>query len=128
MEEPVAGGGLEALVREHAALRRVATLVAREPPSSEVFATVTRETGQLLGAARATLLRVADPEHALVVASWSDGTAPAIPEGHVGPIGDGGILGVMLREPRPVRIDDFDAVGPGIVSGMLRDLGVVAGV
>ena len=71
MGVPRTGQGLEQLVREHAALRRVATLVAREPSPSEVFAAVTRETGELLGAQRTTLLRVASPERAVVMAGWS---------------------------------------------------------
>jgi GAF domain-containing protein len=50
------------LVREHAALPRVATLVARGPSPAEVFAAVTREAGALLGARRATLLRIESPE------------------------------------------------------------------
>ena len=47
---------LERLVREHAALRRVATLVAREPSPGEVFEAVAREVGTLLGARRAQLV------------------------------------------------------------------------
>ena len=46
---------LEQLVREHAALRRVATLVAREPSPAEVFEAVAREVGTLLGASRAQI-------------------------------------------------------------------------
>ncbi len=48
MDGPATGRGLEELVREHAALRRVATLVARETSPAVVFAAVTRETGELL--------------------------------------------------------------------------------
>jgi GAF domain-containing protein len=89
---PASSGALEELVREHAALRRVATLVAREPLPAEVFAAVTREAGTLLGAQRATLLRVASPQWAVVVASWSDGTAPPVPVGHRGALDGRGIL------------------------------------
>src|SRR5688572_26055994 len=95
-------GALEELVREQAALRRVATLVAREPSPSEVFAAVTREAALLLGAQRATLLRAECPQWAVVVASWSDGTAPPVPVGHRGAIDGRGILGQMLRTARPV--------------------------
>jgi hypothetical protein len=76
------GPVLEDLVREHAALRRVATLVARETSPAEVFTTVTRELGELLGAQRTTLLRVDSPQWAQVVAAWSDGDAPPVPVGH----------------------------------------------
>jgi hypothetical protein len=49
MKASTTGAELESLVREHAALRRVATLVASEPPRAEVFAAVPREAGTLLG-------------------------------------------------------------------------------
>jgi signal transduction histidine kinase len=123
---PTTDGALEELVREHAALRRVATLVARAPSPSEIFAAVTQEAGVLLGAQRATLLRVASLQWAEVVASWSDGTAPPVPVGHRGALDGRGILGQMLRTARPVRIEDFDEVG-GVVAALMRDLGIRSG-
>jgi signal transduction histidine kinase len=123
---PTASGSLDELVREHAALRRVATLVARAPSPSEVFAAVTREVGMLLGAQRATLLRVENPEWAVVAAGWSDGTAPPVPVGHRGALDGKGILGRMLRTARPVRIEDFDEVG-GVVAALMRELGIRSG-
>jgi len=119
---------LEQLVREHAVLRRVATFVASEPPPDEVFTAVAREAGLLLGAQRGTLLRVVNPQWAEVVASWSDGMAPALPVGHCAAIEQGrGLLGQMLQTARPVRIVDFDEVG-GVVAALMRDLGVRSGV
>jgi signal transduction histidine kinase len=123
---PTTSGALEELVREHAALRRVATLVARGPSPREVFAAVTQEAGVLLGAQRATLLRVESPEWAVVVASWSDGTAPPVPVGHRGALDGRGILGRMLQTAEPVRIEDFDEVG-GAVAALMRDLGIRSG-
>jgi signal transduction histidine kinase len=120
------GDGLRELVREHAALRRVATLVAQEPSPPDVFAAVTEEAGVLLGAQRSTLLRVASPEWAEVVASWSDGSAPPVPVGHRGALDGRGILGRMLRTARPVRIEDFDEVG-GVVAELMRELGIRSG-
>jgi len=115
---------LEELVREHAALRRVATMVARDTSPAEVFAAVTCETGQLLRAQRSTLLRVETPEWARVVAAWSNGEAPPVPVGHRGAIDEGrGVLGRMLQCPRPVRIEDFDEVG-GVVAELMRELGI----
>jgi signal transduction histidine kinase len=123
-----AGGTLEQLAREHAALRRVATLVASEPPTREVFTAVAREAGLLLRAQRGTLLRVVDPQLAEVVASWSDGGVPALPVGHRAAIEEGrGLLGQMLQTARPVRIEDFDEVG-GVVAALMRELGVRSGV
>jgi signal transduction histidine kinase len=117
---------LEQLVREHAALRRVATLVAREPSPAEVFEAVAREVGTLLGARRAQLVRVASPEEGIVAASWSDGTLQPVPVGHRAPIDGRGVLGRMLRDPRPVRIEDWDEAGGG-VAALMRSLGIRSG-
>jgi signal transduction histidine kinase len=126
VDAPTTSGALEELVREQAALRRVATLVAREPSPSEVFAVVTREAGMLLGAQRTTLLRMESSQWAVVVAAWSDGTAPPVPVGHRGALDGRGILGQMLRTRRPVRIEDFDEVG-GAVAALMRELGIRSG-
>jgi signal transduction histidine kinase len=117
---------LEELVREHAALRRVATLVAREPSPGEVFEAVAREVGTLLGARRAQLVRVVSPEEGVVAASWSDGTLQPIPVGHHARIDGRGVLGRMLQDPRPVRVEDWDEVG-GDVATIMRSLGIRAG-
>jgi signal transduction histidine kinase len=126
VDAPATNAALEEVVREHAALRRVATLVAREPAPSEVFAAVTQEAGVLLGAQRATLLRVESPKWAVVAASWSDGTAPPVPVGHRGALDGRGIVGQMLRTARPVRMEDFDEVG-GAVAALMRRLGIRSG-
>ena len=124
----LAGRSLEHLAREHAVLRRVATLVASVPPTDQVFTAVAREAALLLGARRGTLLRVVNPQWAEVVASWSDGGAPALPVGHCAAIEEGrGLLGQMLQTARPVRIEDFDEVG-GVVAALMRELGVRSGV
>jgi signal transduction histidine kinase len=101
----------------------MATLVARGPSRAEVFDAVTRETGELLGAQRSTLLRVESPERAAVMAGWSRGAVPAVPVGHTAVIDGRGILGRMLRVAAPVRVDDFDEVG-GAVAALMRRLGI----
>jgi signal transduction histidine kinase len=117
---------LEQLVREHAALRRVATLVAREPSPAEVFEAVAREVGTLLGARRAQLVRVVSPEEGIVAASWSDGTLQPVPVGNRAPIDGRGVLGRMLGDPRPVRIEEWGEVGGG-VAAVMRSLGIRSG-
>ena len=62
---------LSRLNEEQAALRRVATLVAGETPSNEVFAAVTKEVGLLLGAEITRLLRFESNGSATVAAAWS---------------------------------------------------------
>jgi signal transduction histidine kinase len=101
----------------------MATFVARGPAPAEVFAAVTRETGELLGAQRSSLLRVESPERAAIVAGWARGAAAAVPVGHTAIIDGRGILGQMLRVAAPVRIEDFDEVG-GAVAALMRRLGI----
>jgi signal transduction histidine kinase len=126
VESATTAEALEELLREQAALRRIATLVARAPLPAELFAAVTREVGMLLGAQRATLLRVVEPQWAEVAASWSDGSAPPVPVGHRGALDGRGIVGKMLRTVRPVRIEDFDEVG-GRVAALMRELEIRSG-
>ena len=50
-------------------------------------------------------------EEGIVAARWSDGTLQPVPVGHRAPIDGQGVLGRMLRDPRPVRIEDWDEAG-----------------
>jgi hypothetical protein len=54
------------LAREQAALRRVATLVARDVPPEELFAVVTKEAGRVLGTDYTTMGRY-DPDGAVTI-------------------------------------------------------------
>ena len=63
------------LAEEQAALRRVATLVARATPPEEVFAAVGEEVGQLLPVDSATMCRY-EPDGTLTfVAHWGGAVA-----------------------------------------------------
>ena len=61
------------LAETQAALRRVATLVARDASPAEVFSEVTEEAGRLLGADIASLVRLEPGNTAILVAYWSEG-------------------------------------------------------
>jgi uncharacterized protein YoaH (UPF0181 family) len=68
------------LAEEQAALRRIATLVARGVPQGDVFAAVTEEVRQLLPVSSAAMGRY-DPDGMFTtVAAWSTET-PAFPVG-----------------------------------------------
>ena len=73
---------LRGFAEEQAALRRVATLVARAAPWEEVFAAVAAEAGRLLSA-DATLMSRYDPDDAAtIVGAWTStgaGPAPSAP-------------------------------------------------
>ena len=61
---------LARLADEQAALRRVATLVARGAPPADVFDAVAEELGRLLDAGSSGLVRFEDEQTATVVAGW----------------------------------------------------------
>ncbi len=103
---------LRGFAQEQAALRRVATLVARAAPPDEVFAAVTEEAGRLLHADHSTMVRN-DPDGArTVVAAWAS-TGPAFPVGTRWSPDGQNLHTTVSRTGRPERIDDFsDASGP----------------
>ena len=63
---------MERLAEEQAGLRRVATLVARELPPAEVFASVAEEVGRLLRVEDTSVVRYEDDETATIVASSNE--------------------------------------------------------
>jgi signal transduction histidine kinase len=111
---------------EQAALRRVATLVARGAPPAEVFAAVTEEAGRVLGADYAAMARY-DPDGArTVVASWSS-TGAAFPVGSRALLGGRNVPTLVFQTGQAARIDDYaDASGP--VADAVREFGLRAAV
>jgi signal transduction histidine kinase len=110
---------LRVLVEEQAALRRVATLVARGTPPEEVFAAVVEEVGRLLSVDLASMCRYESDGTLTWVASW--GRA----EKHF-PVGsrrtlEGKNLGtIVLETGRSARIDNYAdwSSGPiGVAAG-----------
>ncbi|MHB8689971.1 MAG: sensor histidine kinase [Solirubrobacteraceae bacterium] len=103
---------LARLADEQAALRRVATLVARGVPPQELFAAVTKEVAQLLGVARAAMCRY-EPDCAVAfVAGWDccGGEFPAV--GRKWPIEEKEIAMLVARTVRPARVEGFRGEWP----------------
>jgi signal transduction histidine kinase len=121
--DDVAGGRLARMIREQAALRRVAVLVASGAPPEEVFQSVTEEAGKLLGATSAGMIRYEDSRRrARVVGRWHGTDPHGLERGSVVDIeGDTGVSQV-LRAMRPVRIRDFEG-RPGFVAQEMFRLG-----
>jgi signal transduction histidine kinase len=117
---------LQGSADEQAALRRVATLVARSAPPQEVFAAVTEETGRLLHASHAWMGRY-DPDDArTMVASWSS-TGAAVSVGGRARLGGRNLATLVFRSGRPARIDDYaDASGPA--ADIAQEMGFGASV
>jgi signal transduction histidine kinase len=103
---------LARLAEEQAALRRVATLVARATPPEQVFAAVATEVGQLLEVDFAILVRY-DPQDTLeVVGAWTRTGAPApTPVGGRLPLGGRNVTTLVYQSGRPARIDYSDVSG-----------------
>jgi PAS domain S-box-containing protein len=115
----------EALVRladEQAALRRVATLVAREASQTEVFMTIAEEVGQLLGADEVRMTRFEDDHDALVVAAWGE-HPDAFAVGSRQGLDDDGVTTRVFRTGQPARLDDY-----GILRGKVAERVRAAGL
>jgi signal transduction histidine kinase len=126
MGAPLGSEELQVLAEEQAALRRVATLVARGAPPEEVFAAVTEEVGRLLCVQYAGLGRY-EPDGAItVVAVWRL-TGNHAPVGHRWSRGEKGVGTIVFETGRPARIDSFaDVSGP--LGAAAREYGVGSGV
>jgi len=95
------------LADEQAALRRVATLVAKESSPEEVFAQVAEEAANVFGEIDCALLRDERDGAASVVAVWGAGMFTDFPMGTRLPVDGDGIAAFVLRDGRPRRIDHF---------------------
>ena len=104
-------GEVKRLADEQAALRRVATLVARQTPQGEVFAAVTEEIGRLLQVDSVEMIRYEGDRVAAVVGIWG-ALAPAVPIGTRVPLGGRNVTSLVFRTGRAARLDDYgDATG-----------------
>jgi len=103
---------------EQAALRRVATLVARAASPEKVFAAVTAEAGRLLDVHQATMSRyVADGT--IVVAAWGKAGA-AFPVGSRWTVGGHNAPTLVFRSGRPARTDGCTDVSDPITEAARR--------
>ena len=110
------------LLDEQAALRRVATLVARGALPNDVFDAVAVEVGRLIGADLAVLSRYDQGGGVTILASRPDGTAPVLPFATLPTIDPESLAAAVLRTGRPARVDDF-ADAPGPWAAQTRELG-----
>ena len=100
------------LAEEQAALRRVATLVARGVPPEELFAAVTEEIGLLLPVGSAAMGRYEPDGSFTTVAAWSTG-AVAFPVGRRWFPEGKNVTTLVFETGRPARLEDYaDASGP----------------
>jgi signal transduction histidine kinase len=121
-----ARAAIQRLVDEQAALRHVATLVARETPAADVFAAVSEEVGRLLDVSVATVYRYEDDGTVAVVANSGAAQAP-FPVGARFPLDGNSLVARVSATAAPTRIDDFADVD-GTIGERVKRLGVRCGV
>ena len=119
---------LGVLAEQQAALRRVATLVARGVPASEIFPAVAHELARSLDAANASLWRYESDGTATLVAARDDpAQAEKMPVGTRWPLEGENIAAMVAESGRPARMDSHDAAA-GVAASLIRRLGLRGGV
>jgi signal transduction histidine kinase len=103
---------LRRLADEQAALRRLATLVARAAEPQGVFDAVCEETGRLLGACSVTLARSASDGGNRTMAAWSARDGHARPGGRLSPDGVG-VMTLVRDTAAPGRFESDDGASAG---------------
>jgi signal transduction histidine kinase len=105
------------LAREHAALRRVATLVAEGASAHELFAAVAREVSEVLGIPVVGLHRFeADRTFTMMgIAGQTNFTV-----GSRWPVEEEGLAGMILAAGHPARKDDYTTMS-GPLGAAMRD-------
>ncbi len=115
------------LTEEQVALRRVATLVAKEASPAEVFAKVAEELANVFGDVDCSLFRDEGDGTASAVALSGAGVSAGVRVGARFPVDGDGVIATVLREGRPCRIGDYSAAAGAIAQGG-RELGIRSAV
>ena len=114
---------LARLAAEQAALRRVATLVARGVAPEGVFAAIAVEVGQLLPVDSASLCRY-DPDGMLTFAAQWGTVVAHFPVGSRWAVGGNNLATLVLETGRPARIDSYADRSSGPLGASVRDAAI----
>jgi signal transduction histidine kinase/putative methionine-R-sulfoxide reductase with GAF domain len=98
---------LHVLADEQAALRRVATLVARDAPPGEVFDAVALEVSGLLDADMTVVGRYDGDGAATAIGSWS-ARPGGVAVGTRSAVGGRNVMTLVAETEQPARIDGYD--------------------
>jgi PAS domain S-box-containing protein len=113
---------LKVIADEQAALRQVATLVARGAEPRAVFDAVCEATGRLIGAASVNLAQFTPDEANLTRAGWSQ-RGTHVPTGTRLPLGGDSINNLIRQTHAPARVDSYEGRS-GQLAARLRELGI----
>jgi signal transduction histidine kinase len=117
--------GNDRIAQEQAALRRVATLVARGAPPGDVFAAVTEEAVRLHHTNFATMSRYG-PDGSITVVAASGWASAVFPVGTRWSHGGPDLHTAVFQTRRPKRTDDHPHIGP--IGEAVREVGVLSAV
>jgi signal transduction histidine kinase len=115
------------LAAEQAALRRVATLVAKESSPADAFAKVAEEAANTLGNVDCALWRDEGDGTVRAVAVWGSSVSAGIRPGTRVAVDALSLIAQVLREGRPCRIDDYSAA-TGPIAERAREMGLRSAV
>jgi signal transduction histidine kinase len=118
---------LRRLADEQSALRRVATLVAQEAPTAEVFEAVTREVGLQCDADLARMERFEEDRTVTALAAWSRLGEVELAVGERFRLEGTNIASQVLETGRPARVDSF-AGASGAIAHEAQALGIRSSV
>ena len=120
---------LRGYAEEQAALRRVATLVARGISPEEVFAAVTAEVGRVLGVDYTAMSRYEPDSARTVVAAWARSGSPVVPVGTREILGGPNVPTLVFETGRPTRIDRYgEDAGPAAAAAVAAGVRSAVGV
>jgi signal transduction histidine kinase/putative methionine-R-sulfoxide reductase with GAF domain len=117
---------LGVLAEQQAALRRVATLVARGASPSDVFEAVADEMARWLRVMHATVSRY-EGETFIPLAIYHGDRLWKVPEGLRWPLEGDNVLARVFRSGGTARMDSHDDA-PGLQAARLRELGIRSAV
>src|SRR6266511_362254 len=110
------------LITEQAALRQVATLVARESSPDQLFAAVAEQVARVFDVPHVRLVRY-EPEGSVVVAGFSEGDHEPFPIGSRWPLDSPGVIATVRQTGRPARVEDY-AHMTGEIAAVVRGAGM----
>jgi signal transduction histidine kinase len=117
---------LSRMADSQAALRRVATLVAREPQPPAVFAAVAEEARGLIGSDITAILQL-QPGGMSMLMAGAGAPYSELPTGSLVPTGEGSVSALVRDSGRPARRDRFSP-DSGALAAYLHRLGLHSAV
>jgi signal transduction histidine kinase len=115
------------LAQQQAALRRVATLVARGSPPDEVYSAAVDELAGSLGLDHVALLLFPGDGSSTVLASRDSHGASKFAVGERLLLDSDSVTALVARTGEPARVDDY-AVVSGTLAARIRDVGIRSAV